>query len=82
MSLQRLYQAVVLVAILSFAVVSAAQTYHLSDRWKIGGQGGWDYLVSDDAAHRLYIAHNSRVVGIGGCVYLVSVYLYHIFLFV
>jgi YVTN family beta-propeller protein len=61
MSLQRLYQAVVLVAILSFAVVSAAQTYHLSDRWKIGGQGGWDYLVSDDAAHRLYIAHNSRV---------------------
>jgi DNA-binding beta-propeller fold protein YncE len=33
----------------------------VTDHWKLGGQGGWDYLSSDDAAHRLYVTHNSRV---------------------
>ena len=28
---------------------------------KLGGQEGRYYLVSDDAIHRLYITHNSRV---------------------
>ena len=27
----------------------------------IGGEGGWDYLVVDDAARRLYVTHNDRV---------------------
>jgi YVTN family beta-propeller protein len=35
--------------------------YHIVDRWKIGGEGGWDYLLADGPAHRLYITHNSRV---------------------
>lgn len=58
-----IYQRVVIAAALSltFAGASAAQNYHVSNQWKVGGQGGWDYLLSDDAAHRLYIAHNSRV---------------------
>ena len=58
-----IYQRVVLAAVLSFtfAGASAAQNYRVSNHWKVGGQGGWDYLLSDDAAHRLYIAHNSRV---------------------
>ncbi|HEY6376892.1 MAG TPA: YncE family protein [Edaphobacter sp.] len=51
----------VVATLLSFAAVAVAQNYHVSDQWKLGGQGGWDYLVSDDAAHRLYITHNSRV---------------------
>lgn len=46
---------------LSFAVMSQAQTYHVSDHWKIGGEGGWDYLLSDDSAHRLYVTHGPRV---------------------
>ena len=57
----RLYQAAVAAAVLSIAATSAAQNYHVADHWKIGGQGGWDYLLSDDAAHRLYLTHNSRV---------------------
>lgn len=48
-------------ALLTIAAGAFAQTYHVANHWKIGGQGGWDYLVSDDAAHRLYITHNSRV---------------------
>jgi YVTN family beta-propeller protein len=57
----RFYQGAIFVAVLSFAVMCAAQNYHVAEHWKIGGQGGWDYLLSDDGAHRLYIAHNSRV---------------------
>jgi len=45
----------------SLSVVSQAQTYHVADHWKIGGEGGWDYLLSDDAAHRLYVTHGPRV---------------------
>ena len=48
-------------ALLSITAAAAAQTYHVTNHWKIGGQGGWDYLVSDDAAHRLYVTHNARV---------------------
>jgi len=57
----RLYQGAAIAAIFSLTAAASAQNYHISDRWKVGGQGGWDYLVSDDAAHRLYITHNSRV---------------------
>jgi len=57
----RLYKAAIAAAIFSVVAVSSAQNYHVADHWKIGGQGGWDYLLSDDAAHRLYVTHNARV---------------------
>jgi YVTN family beta-propeller protein len=57
----RLYRGMVAVAVVSLAAVCTAQNYHVADHWKLAGQGGWDYLLSDDGAHRLYITHNSRV---------------------
>ncbi|WP_260704744.1 YncE family protein [Edaphobacter flagellatus] len=57
----RLYRGWIVAAVCSFATFATAQNYHIADHWKIGGQGGWDYLLSDDAAHRLYITHNSRI---------------------
>jgi DNA-binding beta-propeller fold protein YncE len=57
----RVHQGAVAATILSLAVAAGAQNYHIVDHWKIGGQGGWDYLLSDDAAQRLYVTHNSRV---------------------
>ena len=47
--------------VLASSIPGFCQTYHISDRWTIGGQGGWDYLVADGTAHRLYVTHNSRV---------------------
>jgi YVTN family beta-propeller protein len=38
-----------------------AQPYHIIDHWNIGGEGGWDYLNVDPVAHRLYLAHGTRV---------------------
>ncbi len=35
--------------------------YRVLDHWTVGGEGGWDYLEVDPAAHRLYLAHNSTV---------------------
>jgi YVTN family beta-propeller protein len=43
------------------AVVSAQQPYHIVDHWKLGGEGGWDYLLAEPGAHRLYITHGPRV---------------------
>ena len=40
---------------------AAQQPYRILDHWKIGGEGGWDYLVVDSPAHRLYVTHGPRV---------------------
>ncbi len=45
----------------STAQVSAQQPYKILDHWKLGGEGGWDYLLADASAHRLYITHGARV---------------------
>lgn len=39
----------------------AQQNYKIVDHWKIGGTGGWDYLLADSAAHLLYVTHGPRV---------------------
>lgn len=40
-----------------------AQTpqFHVQYTWHIGGDGWWDYLTAEPAAHRLYIARGNRV---------------------
>ena len=40
-----------------------AQTgpYKIVDRWTIGGEGGWDYLLADPSASLLYVTHGPRV---------------------
>ncbi len=58
----RIFAAAVLSLLLvAPAVVSAQQPYHILDHWKLGGEGGWDYLLADSSAHRLYITHGARV---------------------
>jgi len=36
--------------------------YKFSKEIPIGGEGGWDYLSIDPAAHRLYLSHATKVV--------------------
>jgi YVTN family beta-propeller protein len=48
--------------VLSTATMLAAQQpYKVIDHWKLGGEGGWDYMLADGGAHRLYITHGARV---------------------
>jgi YVTN family beta-propeller protein len=39
----------------------AQKTYKMEGKWAVGGEGGWDYLTADSAAHRLYVTHGPRV---------------------
>ena len=51
-----------LAATLALATCALAQQpYSVVDHWKIGGTGGWDYLLADPSAHLLYITHGPRV---------------------
>jgi YVTN family beta-propeller protein len=47
---------------LSAAIPAHAQNpFTVQDKWIIGGEGGWDYLLADPGAHRLYVTHGPRV---------------------
>ena len=59
-------QAFATAAVLSLVVVAGLQgqegPYHAGPVITIGGEGGWDYLSVDSAAHRLYVSHATHVV--------------------
>jgi YVTN family beta-propeller protein len=55
--MKRVFAFVLIAATAGFA----AEGYHVINRIKIGGTGGWDYVAVDGASHRLYASHNSSV---------------------
>jgi DNA-binding beta-propeller fold protein YncE len=44
------------------ALAAAAPGYRLVNAYKVGGDGGWDYLTADAAARRLYISRATHVL--------------------
>jgi DNA-binding beta-propeller fold protein YncE len=55
--------AAALVLLLVGATVAAsAPGYHIVSTWKLGGEGGWDYLKVDSDARRLYISRATKVM--------------------
>ncbi len=40
---------------------AAQQPYKIQQRWTIGGEGGWDYLLADPHTSRIYLTHGTRV---------------------
>ena len=44
------------------AVAAAGPGYHVIATYKLGGDGGWDYLTVDAAARRLYISRATHVM--------------------
>jgi len=44
------------------AAPATGQVYKLVNTYKIGGEGGWDYLTADAAARRLYISRATHVI--------------------
>lgn len=71
---QRMFMLVVLLAlagVTAFVDDARAQTpstarsssgYHLLKKIEAGGEGGWDYLIVDGAARRLYVSRGTRVM--------------------
>ena len=50
-----------MVFVIGASVFSTAQKFQLTDRWPIPGQGRWDYVTVDAAAHLLYLTHGDSV---------------------
>jgi len=55
-------EAGLVVAFLAAAVPAVAQDYKVLQRATLGGEGGWDLLTVDPAAHRLYVGRGTRVM--------------------
>jgi DNA-binding beta-propeller fold protein YncE len=51
--------AVLLLAVSAFA---AAPGYHVVKTYKLGGEGGWDYLALDGASRRLFLSRGTHVM--------------------
>jgi DNA-binding beta-propeller fold protein YncE len=50
------------VLVTSMALAAAAPGYKVVNTYKIGGDGGWDYLTADGSARRLYISRATHVI--------------------
>lgn len=51
-----------MVAALSSTVAWAQGSYHVTDTWKLGGDGGWDYLAIDPQSKLLYLTRGNHVM--------------------
>ena len=49
-------------ALLALAVAASAPGYHLVNTYKLGGEGGWDYLTLDNSSRALNISRSTRVM--------------------
>jgi YVTN family beta-propeller protein len=50
------------VTLLATAATAASPGYHIIKTYKLGGDGGWDYLTLDSTTRRLYISRATHVI--------------------
>jgi DNA-binding beta-propeller fold protein YncE len=53
---------VLLAATVALVPIAEGADYKVVKTWKLGGEGGWDYLTADSDGHRLFIARATRVM--------------------
>jgi hypothetical protein len=58
--MKRFYLTLSLLLLATFAL--AADSYHVINTYKLGGDGGWDYLNLDSSSRRLYISRATHVI--------------------
>jgi YVTN family beta-propeller protein len=56
------WQLGVLLALTSSISLWAQGSYQVQDKWKVGGEGGWDYLAIDPQSELLYITRGNHVM--------------------
>lgn len=52
------------VALSPVAYAQKSGEFQVKQTWKLGGDGGWDYLFVDSPAHVLYITRGNRVMAV------------------
>jgi DNA-binding beta-propeller fold protein YncE len=60
--LWRSWLPVLLLLVAATALAASGPGYKVVNTYKIGGEGGWDYLTADSAARRLYISRATHVI--------------------
>jgi DNA-binding beta-propeller fold protein YncE len=50
------------VCLLAIVALAAGPGYHVEKTYKLGGEGGWDYLTLDSASRRIYISRSTHVI--------------------
>ena len=50
------------VSLAAVALAAAGPGYHVVTTYKVGGDGGWDYLTTDSDARRIYISRGTHVM--------------------
>jgi len=58
----RVHSLVLLVASTVSLLAQPAPTYRITQRYTLGGDGSWDYIVPDPPDHRLFIGRQNRVM--------------------
>lgn len=61
-TIRAVYIAFALLALTTISSAFAAGADYKVATWKLGGDGGWDYLTVDSEGHRLFIARATRVM--------------------
>ena len=49
-------------AAVAWAATAAGSGYHVVTTYKVGGDGGWDYLTTDSDARRIFISRGTHVM--------------------
>jgi YVTN family beta-propeller protein len=67
MSFNRRFAFLCLIVLVLNVAALEAQTktqggYHVINQYKLGGEGGWDYLAVDAKARRVYVSHATHVM--------------------
>jgi YVTN family beta-propeller protein len=57
-----LWISVILVSLAAGLWAAAGPGYHVVTTYKVGGEGGWDYLIADADARRVYISRGTHVM--------------------
>src|SRR5215831_2672125 len=50
------------IAVSISAIAQSPSSYRITQRYALGGEGSWDYIVPDSPHHRLFIARQNRVM--------------------
>ncbi len=53
---------VLMLALLATTAPATDSGYHLINTYRLGGEGGWDYLTIDSSSRRLYISRATHVI--------------------
>jgi YVTN family beta-propeller protein len=58
----RVFLLTIALLIAGTAVLAGPSGYHVARTFKLGGEGGWDYLTVDSKARRVYISRGTHVM--------------------